>query len=264
MTHSQKEKDPAHVVRAEKAHSVAATVKQQPSSTQRVLVVEDMEDTRTTYKQVLETCLEVEVDTVNDGNQALEALSERPYSVMLTDLRMPRVSGMQLIEEVNSRRLPVTVIVTTGFGKIDEAVRAMQMGAYEFLTKPVDPEHLCLLVQRALRERSLQDEVSSLRRQLHDQHRFLNVLSKNPRMLEIFELITHIARTNATVLIEGETGTGKEQIARAIHEASGDLRSGQMVAINCAAFPETLLESELFGHEKGAFTGADRKRIGKF
>src|SRR4051812_41079244 len=117
MTHSQKEKEKesAHVVRAEKAHPAAAAAKAHPPSVQRVLVVEDMEDTRTTYKQVLETCLEVEVDTVNDGNQALEALSERPYSVMLTDLRMPRVSGMQLIEEVNSRRLPVTVIVTTGF-----------------------------------------------------------------------------------------------------------------------------------------------------
>jgi DNA-binding NtrC family response regulator len=231
---------------------------------QRVLVAEDNPDTRQTLKTILEMALSVTVDTVADGAHALQALNERSYSVVVTDLKMPHVSGMQLIEEVMHRRLPVTVIVTTGFGSIEEAVKAMQLGAYEFLTKPTNPEHLCLVVQRALRERALQDEVGALRQQLESKHGFLNVLSKSPRMHEIFELIGHVARANTTVLIEGETGTGKEQIARAIHQASASLRSGEFVPVNCAALPETLLESELFGHEKGAYTGAVGQRRGRF
>jgi DNA-binding NtrC family response regulator len=115
---------------------------------------------------------------------------------------MPRLSGMELIAEIQSRRLPVTVIVTTGHGSIDDAVQAIRMGAYEFLTKPSDPQHLCLLIQRALRERALQDELTALRAQIGDRHRFRNVLSKCPRMLEIFELIGQVADTTATVLIE--------------------------------------------------------------
>jgi len=191
-----------------------------------VLVVEDNDDTRKALKRLLEAALGVGVDTVGDGSQALDALKKRPYSLMITDLKMPRVSGMQLIEEVQKQRLPVTVIVTTGHGSIEGAVQAIQLGAYDFLVKPADPQHLCLVVQRALRERTLQDEVVSLREQLKDRHAFWNVFSKSPRMLEIFELISHVAQTSTTVLIEGETGTGKELIARAIHEASAALRGG--------------------------------------
>ena len=230
----------------------------------RILVVEDNEDTRQSFQQLLELALGVEVDLARDGNQALTLLLERPYSIMITDLRMPRLDGMKLIEEIQARRLPVTVIVTTGHGSIDEAVQAMRMGAYDFLTKPPDPQHLCLLVERALHERTLQDELAGLRAQIGDRHAFRNILSKCPRMFEIFELIGHIAETTTTVLIEGETGTGKEQIAQAIHQASAKHRPGPFVAVHCAALPETLLESELFGHEKGAFTGATAQRKGRF
>ena len=228
----------------------------------RILVVEDNEDTRQSFQQLLELALGVEVDLARDGNQALTLLLERPYSIMITDLRMPRLDGMKLIEEIQARRLPVTVIVTTGHGSIDEAVQAMRMGAYDFLTKPPDPQHLCLLVERALRERTLQDELAGLRAQIGDRHAFRNILSKCPRMFEIFELIGHIAETTTTVLIEGETGTGKELIAQAIHQASAKHRPGPFVAVHCAALPETLLESELFGHEKGAFTGATARARG--
>jgi DNA-binding NtrC family response regulator len=231
---------------------------------QRVLIVEDLEDTRESLKQVLEMSLGVEVDLAEDGARGLEMLQERPYSVVLTDLRMPRVSGMKLIEEVQERKIPVTVIVTTGHGSIKDAVEAMRMGAYDFLTKPADPQHLCILVQRAMKERALQDEVAALRAELYGRRSFRDVLSKSPKMIEIFDLIGNIAQTTSTVLIYGETGTGKEQIARAIHQASADLRPGQMVAVNCAAVPETLLESELFGHEKGSFTGAISQRKGRF
>ena len=229
----------------------------------RILVAEDSEDTQLTLKKMLEVALPVSVDTVADGIQALDALKARPYSILLTDLQMPHLNGMQLIQEVQDRRLPVTVIVMTGHGSIDEAVQAMQLGAYNFLTKPPSPEHLCLVVRRALQERTLLDEVASLRDQLHNRYSFHNMLSKSPRMHVIFELIGHVARTATTVLIEGETGTGKEQVARAIHETSAN-RTGPLVPINCAAVPETLLESELFGHEKGAFTSAVGQRKGRF
>ena len=235
-----------------------------PDPSRRILVVEDNEDTRQSFQQLLEMALGVEVDLARDGNQALALLVERPYSIMITDLRMPKLDGMKLIEEIQARRLPVTVIVTTGHGSIDEAVQAMRMGAYDFLTKPPDPQHLCLLVERALRERTLQDELAALRTQIGERHAFWNILSKCPRMFDIFELIGHIAETTTTVLIEGETGTGKEQVAQAIHQSSATHRSGPFVAVHCAALPETLLESELFGHEKGAFTGAAAQRKGRF
>jgi DNA-binding NtrC family response regulator len=236
----------------------------QTAPVQRILIVEDEEDTRNTFQQLLTMSLGVEVELAADGGQALEKLLERPFSIVITDLRMPKLNGMKLIGEIQARRLPVTVIVTTGHGSIDDAVAAMRMGAYEFLTKPPDPQHLCLLIQRALRERAMQDEVNALRAQIGERHKFLNVLSRCPRMFEIFELIGQVADTTATVLIEGETGTGKEQIALAIHQASTPYRQGPFIPVHCAALPETLLESELFGHEKGAFTGAAAQRKGRF
>src|SRR5262249_43642295 len=143
------------------------------------------------------------------------------------------------------------------------AVRAMRLGAYDFITKPVDFQHLLLVVQRALRERILQDEVVQLREQLQNRYSFQNIISKNPQMHAIFELINNLGHVSSTVLIEGETGAGKELVARAIHQAS-QVRNGPMVAVNCAALPENLLESELFGHEKGAFTSAVGQRRGRF
>ena len=234
------------------------------TTTQRVLVVEDLEDTRASLQELLQVSLGLEVDTAEDGANAQAMLRQKPYSLVITDLRMPKVGGMKLIEAIQADRIPVTVIVTTGHGSIKEAVEAMRMGAYDFLTKPADPQHLCLLVQRALRDRALQDEVTALRQQLGDRHAFQNVLSRSPKMVDVFELISHIADTPSTVIIRGETGTGKEQIARAIHQASAAARPGPFVAVNCGALNENLLESELFGHEKGSYTGADKKRIGRF
>src|SRR5262245_1254277 len=230
----------------------------------RVLVAEDHDDARTSLQQMLELSLGLPVDVAADGASALEMLREKPYAVLITDLRMPKLHGLKLIEEIASAKIPVTVIVTTGHGGVPEAVQAMRLGAYDFLTKPADPQHVCLLVERALRERELRDEVIALRRQLGDHHAFRDVLSKSPRMLEVFDLIGHVAESASTVLIIGETGTGKEQVALALHRASAGTRPGAFVAVNCAALPETLLESELFGHEKGSFTGAVGQRKGRF
>jgi len=230
---------------------------------QRILIADDSETTRKQLQQLVEANLSAVVDTVADGTEALEALTEKPYSVVITDLKMPKVSGMELIEQLQKRRLPVTVLVTTGFGSIKEAVQAMRLGAADFLSKPIEIEHLLLVLRRTLHERALQDEVVALREQLHSRYSFRNILSKNPRMHAVFELIGRVAQTASTVLIEGETGTGKELVARALHYSSAK-RTGPLVAINCAAVPETLLESELFGHEKGAFTSAISQRQGRF
>src|ERR1051325_9925975 len=170
---------------------------------------------------------------------------------------------MGLVEEIQKRPHPGTLLGMPSHASIDQAVQAMRLGAYDFLTKPIDLQHLRLVVQRALRERNLQDGVAALREQLQSRYSFRNIISKNPRMHAVFELIGNVAQTNTTILIEGETGTGKEQVALAIHGAS-NVRTGPMIAVNCAALPETLLESELFGHEKGAFTSAVNKRTGRF
>jgi DNA-binding NtrC family response regulator len=231
---------------------------------QRVLVVEDLEDTRASLQELLQLSLGLEVDTAEDGAKGLALRRERPYSLVITDLRMPKVSGMKMIETIQAEKIPVTVIVTTGHGSIKDAVEAMRLGAFDFLTKPPDPQHLCLLVKRALENRALQDEVVALRAELQGRHSFQNVLSKSPRMHELFELVGQIADTTSTVLIRGETGTGKEQVARAIHQASSSFRPGPFVPVNCGALNENLLESELFGHEKGSYTGADRRRVGRF
>jgi DNA-binding NtrC family response regulator len=228
----------------------------------RLLVADDNEANRLALRRLVETEY-LQVDAVSNGEEALEALIGNNYSLLITDLRMPGLTGMQIIEEAQKRRLPVTVIVMTGHGSVDEAVQAMRLGAYDFLTKPIDAQALRLTVQRALRERELRDEVLYLREQLADRHCFFGILSKNRRMHQVFELISNLGHTATTVLIEGETGTGKEQVAKAIHACS-DLRRGPFVAINCAAVPETLLESELFGHEKGAFTSAVAQRKGRF
>ena len=232
-------------------------------SKRRILIVEDNETARKQMQIFLETDSGLCVDTAANGGDALKALTEHPYSVVVTDLKMPRVDGLQLLEEVQKRRLPADVIITTGFGTIDHAVQAMRLGAADFLTKPIKLEHLRLVVQRSLRERALQDEVVALREKLHAQFQFHDILSKSPRMHDVFELISHVAETISTVLIVGETGTGKELVARAVHEAS-PRRAAPFVAVNCAALPESLLESELFGHEKGAFTSAAGQRKGRF
>ena len=187
--------------------------------------------------------LGVEVDLARDGNQALALLVERPYSIMITDLRMPKLDGMKLIEEIQARRLPVTVIVTTGHGSIDDAVQAMRHGRLRLPDQAVRPAAPLPARGTRLRERTLQDELAALRAQIGERHAFWNILSKCPRMFDIFELIGHIAETTTTVLIEGETGTGKEQVAQAIHQASASHRQGPFVAVHCAALPKRCLKA---------------------
>src|SRR5438309_5472807 len=186
----------------------------------RVLIVDDDETTCRQLQALLQANSALEVSFETDGEKALAELARADYSIAITDLRMRTLDGMELIREIQRRRLSVSVIVTTGYGSIDEAVQAIRLGATDFLTKPIDVEHLRRVIERALRERALLDEVAHLRLQLETTYTFQNILSKNPRMHAVFELINHVGNTNSTVLIEGETGTGKEQVARAIHGSS--------------------------------------------
>jgi DNA-binding NtrC family response regulator len=230
----------------------------------RILIAEDNALVCSQLQKCLEGHLNVRVDTTSDGKQALAALKKNFYSIFLTDLQMPQMDGMQLVREINKLGMPVTVIVFTGHGSIDNAVQAMQAGAYDFFTKPLNLDRLRLVVARILQERALRDEVSYLREQSQARDAFSDIITKSPRMHALLELVANIAQTTTTVLIEGETGTGKEMIARAIHRASAKHRTGPLVPVHCAALPENLLESELFGHEKGAFTGAIGQRKGRF
>ena len=210
-----------------------------------------------------------EVETAEDGVEALRRLEGRDYDVIIVDHQMPRLTGMDFLERIRSVQFrgadknDIPVIVVTAYGTIEMAVKAMKDGAYSFLTKPIQYEDLSLQVKNAVERRRLSREVENLRQEVEDRYQFGNILGKNPQMQEIFQLIRTVAETDATVLVQGESGTGKELIARAIHYNSRR-KDRSFVVVSCSALPETLLESELFGHEKGAFTGAVRRRIGRF
>jgi two-component system, NtrC family, response regulator AtoC len=234
----------------------------------RILVVDDNELVCQQLSQLLAKP-DRRIKVAHDGTTALEWLIERNFSVVLTDLCLPGVDGqpdidgLDLIREIRRRDLPATVIVMTGHASIDSAVEAMKLGAYDYLVKPVDQVRLEFLVEKALEDRKLQDEVRSLRQGLHQRYSYHNLFGKSPRMREVFGRVARVSSSNCTVLIAGETGTGKELVAQAIHYNDAT-RRGPLIAVNCAAIPESLLESEFFGHEKGAFTGADRQKKGRF
>jgi DNA-binding NtrC family response regulator len=209
------------------------------------------------------------VDTAEDGLEALKKLENQDYDAIIVDHKMPRLTGMEFLERLRSnyhRGLSgseIPVIVVTAYGTIEMAVKAMKDGAYSFLTKPIQYEDLSLQVKNAVERRRLSREIENLRQEIEERYQFGNILGRNPRMQEIFQLIRTVAETEATILIQGESGTGKELIARSIHYNSRR-KDRPFVVVSCSALPETLLESELFGHEKGAFTGAIRQRIGRF
>ncbi len=210
-----------------------------------------------------------EVETAEDGVEALKKLEGRDFDAIIVDHQMPRLTGMEFLERFlgghhSGRGGPeIPVILVTAYGTIEMAVKAMKDGAYSYLTKPIQFEDLSLQVKNAVERRRLSREIENLRHEVEERYQFGNILGRNPQMQEIFQLIRTVADTDATVLIQGESGTGKELIARAIHYNSRR-KDRPFVVVSCAALPETLLESELFGHEKGSFTGAMRQRIGRF
>jgi DNA-binding NtrC family response regulator len=228
----------------------------------RILLVEDKASLRT----VLRKTLEVEgfaVEEAADARAALRSLRAGPYLLVLTDLKLPKGDGHQVLAAALEEDPLVPVVVMTAYGTVEDAVRAMKEGAFDFLSKPVDTSHLLVLVERAAAQRRLVTENILLKEEFAERFGMPRIIGDDPALKALTEQVRKVASTGATVLLGGESGTGKELFARAIHELSP--RSGlPFVAINCAAIPETLLENELFGHEKGAYTGAASARAGKF
>jgi len=199
----------------------------------------------------------------SDGRAALERVQAGGVDLIVTDLRMPGLTGLELLRAAKAIRPDVDVILLTAFGTVEEAVKAMKDGAYDFLTKPFRREQLLKLVDKALERRDLIEQNKALKKQLEDIRAKGQMIGASPAFRRMLTLVEQIADSSATILIQGESGAGKELVARAIHERSGR-RTGPFVAVNCAALPETLLESELFGYEKGAFTGAAGRKEGRF
>src|SRR5215472_10820525 len=197
------------------------------------------------------------------AREALETISQKEFDIALLDIKMPGMDGMELQARLKEADPDLTVIIMTGYASVDTAVQALKMGAYDYITKPVDPDELSHLVANALEHKRARREVVRLRENLQEVSPGTELIGKSPAMKKVVELIEMVAPTEATVLITGESGTGKEVVARAIH-AAGPRRYMPMVTIHCGALTETLLESELFGHERGAFTGAQYRKKGKF
>jgi DNA-binding NtrC family response regulator len=227
----------------------------------RVLVVEDQAIVRNLVVQVL-----VEeghaVEAAETGEEALRRLERELYDLVLLDLALPGISGMDVLSAARTLQTDAQFVMMTGHGSVASAVEALRLGAFDYLSKPVDVDELALVVERALRETELRREVARLRGRPGEGAR-ASIVGRSPPMQRLFELVARVAPTRATVLVTGETGTGKELVARAIHDLSDRARR-PFVAVNCSALPETLLESELFGHVKGAFTGAVAARRGLF
>jgi len=202
------------------------------------------------------------VSSAGNASEALRLLGEQDFSLAVVDLRIPGTDGIGLTREIREHWPDLDVIMITGYASIKGAVEAIKQGASDYITKPFQKEEILLATEKVLEKRRLLDEINYLRNQLSNRYSFANIVSRNRVMHEIFETIEVLAQNDATVLITGESGTGKELVARAIHY-QGKRKSGRFVAINCAAFPDTLLESELFGYERGAFTGAVHDRVGK-
>jgi len=228
----------------------------------KILIVEDDRHTLSGLMEILSQ-EGYEVDGVDSAKKALKHLQKDAYDVLLTDLKMSEMNGMDLYE----RSLPIApemkTIVMTAYSSIKDAVEAMKKGVYEYLTKPLDLDELFVILEKAIGEQRLQRENVELKKQVKSTYSFENIVGHSPSMQQIFNTIAKVAKTHSTVLIRGESGTGKELVARAIHYNSSRAEK-PLVGISCASFPETLLESELFGYEKGAFTGADSRKKGRF
>ena len=228
----------------------------------KILIVDDEEIVIRSCRRILGDSMYA-VDSTQDGRDALRKVDETEYDLMILDIMMPGIDGLEVLQHVKERHPGVDVIMMTGLSEIQTAVKAMKLGAFDYLSKPFDPDELKHVVDRALERRQLQQENRSLKTEVSSKYRFENIIGSSPPMQAVFGLIAKCAPTNSTVLITGESGTGKEMIARAIHYNS--LRKDQpFVTVDCNTLTESLLESELFGHTKGSFTGAVANKRGMF
>jgi DNA-binding NtrC family response regulator len=227
-----------------------------------VLIVEDDPSTRVGLAELV-SAWGFQTEVAANGEEAMEKVTTFRPAIIVSDLVMPRMGGLELLRALKDQLTDLTLILVTALGTVESAVEAIKEGAYDYLTKPVDPARLRVLLQKAVERQETLREVKHLRRQLREQGSFGRIIGNSPAIRAVYRLVEQAAPTSASVLIWGESGTGKELAAQTIHELS-PRSSFPFVAINCAAIPETLLESEIFGHEKGAFTGAHDRRIGVF
>ena len=227
-----------------------------------ILIVDDEKNYLVVLKELLSE-ENYEVITAENALQALEIFKESDLDLVLTDMRMPKIDGIELLENIRSINSEIPVIIMTAYATVEKAVKAMKKGAFDYVTKPFQNEELKITVRKAIDLYKLKRENLNLRHEVSRKYQFGNIIGKSPVMLKLYEMIEKVAGAKATVLITGETGTGKELVAKAVHYNS--LRKNNaFISVNCAAIPETLLESELFGHEKGSFTGAIAMRKGRF
>ena len=229
---------------------------------QRILVIDDDE----TVRDVLQSFLSskgFEVTLATEGQSGIDLIKSNTFDIILTDLVMPGIGGIEILKEISSSNINTPVLVITAFGTVQTAVEAMKLGAFEYVTKPFNLDEIMIVINKALNVSKLQKENVMLKMQLMKKYKFEGIVGDSPRMQAMYELIEQIADTDSTVLILGESGTGKELVAKTIHYNSSRSQA-PFVPLNCAAIPRDLLESELFGHEKGAFTGAINTRIGRF
>src|SRR6476661_9281558 len=233
-----------------------------PDSMKHVLLVEDEAPLRQAVAEQLAD-RGYKVQQAESGETALSKLADFAFDIIITDLRLPGIDGSIVVEAAVERYPHIIAIVVTGFGTVKDAVEAIKRGAWDFVSKPFQIDELLHALDSALEQRRLKSENAYLRAQLQERYRFEGVVGKGRAMARVFQLLETVAPTNSTILITGETGTGKEVVARAIHHNS-PRRAHRFVALNCSAIPETLLEAELFGHVRGAFTGAVGTRQGRF
>jgi len=227
-----------------------------------LLIVEDEEKMRELLQKIL-TTEGYRVRTASNGSEALAMIEETPFDIVLSDVKMPGLNGIELLKAVKKISADTYVVIMTAFGTIDSAVEAMKQGAFDYVSKPFKMDEIRILMNKIMEEKALREEVISLRKEVKRRYQYSNIIGKSKSMQEVFDMIERVADGKSTVLIQGKSGTGKELVAKAIHYNS-PRKNKPLVAVNCSAIPETLLESELFGHIKGAFTGAIADKTGLF
>jgi DNA-binding NtrC family response regulator len=227
----------------------------------RILVVDDNEGARESLEEILED--DFDVECVEDGPSALDRITNEAFDIVLLDLIMPKMNGIETLKRIKAYDQSIDVIMVSATDRAQEATDCIRSGAYDYITKPFGTEAILNVIERAMQKRSLEQEVRYLRSEVENKFGYNQIISQSRSMNAVFALIEKVAITSSSVLITGESGTGKELVARAIHNKSTRVQN-HFVAINCAAIPPELIESELFGHEKGAFTGAHNRRVGKF